>query len=183
MLSTVLTLRLDLPHTSPCNVSCVCTDFSFVQPRLPQARAIYRFVFLIELTGRQQQQQQQQAQRQQRNKETRLEKTNPDAAWRKKSGNQMNDDEWILREKSAVCWQRGEIELAAAAPGTLNHIKSGAEERRLPAGRRERLWLSALCEGKSTHNTFDQKSYYIAQYILKIFTSHWTRESKTGKKN
>ncbi len=39
----------------------------------------YLFVFLIELTGRQQQ-----PQRQQRSKETRLEKTNPDAAWRKK---------------------------------------------------------------------------------------------------
>lgn len=28
-----------------------------------------------------------------------------------------------------MCWQRREIELAAAAPGTLNHIRSAAEER------------------------------------------------------
>ncbi len=65
MLSAVLTLRLDLPHTSPGNVSCVYSDFSFRQPRLPQARAIYLCVFLIELTGRQQQPQRQQR----RNKE------------------------------------------------------------------------------------------------------------------
>lgn len=42
-----------------------------IQPRLPQARAVYASVLLIELTGRRRQQQQQQ-----RNKETGLEKTN-----------------------------------------------------------------------------------------------------------
>lgn len=84
MLSAVLTLRLDLPHTSPGSVSHVYTDFSLRQPGLPQARAIYLCVFLIELTGRQQQQPQRQQQQQRRNKETRLEKTNPDAARRKK---------------------------------------------------------------------------------------------------
>lgn len=44
MLSAVLTLRLDLPHTSPGYDSCVYTDFSLIQPRLPRARAIYLFV-------------------------------------------------------------------------------------------------------------------------------------------
>ena len=46
MLSAVLTLRLDLPHTSPGYVSCVYTDFSLMQPRLPRAREpVYLFVF------------------------------------------------------------------------------------------------------------------------------------------
>lgn len=85
MLSAVLTLRLDLPHTSAGYVSC--TDYSLIQPRLPQARTVYLSVLLIQLTWRRQQQQR----RRQRNRETRLEKTNPDAAWRgKKGGNQMN---------------------------------------------------------------------------------------------
>lgn len=87
MLLPVVTVRLDLPHTShPGYVSCVHTDFSLIQPRLPHARAIYLFVSLIELTGRRQQPQRWQR----RNKETRLEKTNPDAAWREK----RKPDEW-----------------------------------------------------------------------------------------
>ena len=52
MLSAVLTLRLDLFHTSPRYVSCVYTNFNLIQLRLPHARAIYLCVLLIELTGK-----------------------------------------------------------------------------------------------------------------------------------
>lgn len=48
-----------------------------------------------------------------------------------------------------MCCQRGEIELAAAAPGTLDLIRSAAEEQ-LPAGE------ICLIKGKLIQNNYVQ---------------------------